>query len=305
MSDKKFKIAVSISDVQEIERLDFQRIDLVFAGNPHCYIRHNNPLKSVDALNEFIHRTEKYRDSIVISLPICPMESDLEHVDNILKTVSENNLHGVEVQSPGMAMKVGKEYPHLKMYFGSFANVYTHLCASEMEKPGVSEGSPPCELDLDEITFIKNNSNTKIWLPVFGDYAISFSQYCYFHPEQKRYPYNCAYECEKGIIADFGDEKKIMHRGRAMFSHKCLNMLEHSEMLWEKGFRNFRIEGLFNDISSINEVAAIFYNYYSYISGENKEKPYLKDLLKKLEKYAPEGFCNGFYWTKAGMEFVN
>lgn len=304
MSEKKFKIAVTISDVREIHRLNFGRIDLVFTGNPHCYIRHNNPLRSVNALNEFIEKIKDYKDRVITSLPVCPMESDLEHVDGILKTVSEKKIHGVEVHSPGMAMKVGREYPDLKMYFGSFANVYTHLCAAEMEKIGASEGVPPCELDLDEILFIKNNSNIKVWLPVFGYYPISFSQYCYFHPEQTLFPYKCGYECEKGISVDFGEGKEVMHRGRAMFSHKCLNMIEHSEMLWDKGFRNFRIEGLFSDIESINDVAAIFCNYYEFLSGERSDKPDMEKSLDNLKKYAPGGFCNGFYWTEAGMEFV-
>ncbi len=304
MSEKIFKIAVTISDVREIDRLDFGRIDLIFAGNPHCYIRHNNPLENPDILNEFIDKIKDYRDRLIISLPICPMESDLKHVEGILKTASEKKIHGVEIQSPGMAMKVGKEYPDLKMFFGSFANVYTHLCAAEMEKQGVLEGVLPYELDLDEILFIKNNSNIKIWFPVFGYYPISFSQYCYFHPEQTLFPYKCGNECENGLSVDFGEGKEIIHRGRAMFSDKCLNMIEHSGMLWDKGFRNLRIEGLFSDIDSINDVAALFNDYYMYLSGESSDKPNIEKSMDNLKKYAPGGFCNGFYWTKAGMEFV-
>ena len=304
MNERKFKIAVALSDVSKIDLLDFSRIDLIFAGNPHCYIRHNNPLKSVGDLVDLITKTNNYKDRLIVSLPVCPMESDMEHVDNILRTVSEKKIHGVEVHSPGMAMKVRNQFSDLKIYFGSYTNIYTHLCAAEMEKIGAGDGALPFELDLEEILFIKNNSNINLWLPVFGTYPISFSQYCYFHQDQNLFPYKCNYECENGTSVDFGEGKKIIHRGRAMFSDRCLNMLEHSEMLWDKGFRNFRIEGLFSDIESINDVAAIFYEFYNYVSGESPEKPDLKNSLKNLKKLAPEGFCNGFYWTEAGREYI-
>lgn len=304
MIKENFKIAAALSDVTKIDLLDFNIIDLIFAGNPHCYIRHNNPLKSLEALDNLIAKMKNYEDRLIISLPVCPMESDLEHVDSILKTIAETKIHGVEVHSPGMAMKVHKQFPDLKIYFGSFANVYTHLCAAEMEKTGAAEGVLPFELDLDEILFIKNNSNINLWLPVFGTYPISFSQYCYFQREQSLFPYKCNYECENGIAVDFEEGKKIIHRGRAMFSDKCLNMLEHSEMLWDKGFRNFRIEGLFSDIQSINDVAAIFYDYYTFLSGKKNDKPDMEKSVEKLKKFAPEGFCNGFYWTEAGREYI-
>ena len=303
--NKTIKFAAAISNVKKADLIDFTKFDLIFAGNPHCYIRKNNPLKSPEDLELFLHKVKDRLDQVVLSLPICPLESDLEHIFKLLDISYKHHIHGVEVQSPGMAKKVVKNYPNFKVYFGSFANIYTHRCAKVMKDMGVVGGSYPFELGLDEIEYIKNKVDIETWLPVFGTFPISFSQYCYFNPQQKTYPFQCNYQCENGMPVEYGSKQKVMHRGRAIYSDKYLNMQNHIKMLTDKGFYNFRIEGLFMEILSLNEVVGIFKDISLRIISNTINDTELAKYTNKLEKSFSEGFCNGFYFNRAGIDYNN
>lgn len=314
--DGKFRMSVSLSRTEGMDELDMEKLDLVFLGNPLCRITPGNPLQNLLCLEKVVESLETYLDKIVISLPVCPLANELDSIRKMLTFLGDSGVRGVEVFSPGMALRINSDFPGLKIYFGSFANVYTDQCARVMSEMNVLGGILPYELNLDEIEYINNNTDLEIWLPVFGYFPIAFSQYCYYHPDQFIYPFKCDHPCEDDLIVDYGEGRKVLHKGRAIFSHKSMNMFKHLPLLTEKGFRNFRIDGLLYNTGEINEIVDLFSRRIEEITSGNRpveREPQeegeptdtaVQEKIERLRQYAPRGFCNGFYFTRFGMDYV-
>ncbi|MCD4786395.1 MAG: U32 family peptidase [Candidatus Eremiobacteraeota bacterium] len=303
--NKKYKVSLAISEAEGLPRVDFDKIDLLILGNPFCKMTPGNPLGSLELMEKSINLIGSHLDKTIVSLPLCPLENELSYIQDVLSLLSDMGVHGVEVHSPGMAMRVETRFPKLKIYFGSFANVYTVHCVEIMQEMGVIGGTLPYELNIDEIEFIHKNIDFQIWLPIFGPFPIAFSQYCFFHPGQVRYPFKCDHECSEEVLVDYGAGKKVLHKGRAIFSHRCLNMLKHLPMLLNKGFSHFRIEGLILDVGSLNEIVDIFHEHINkIIETGDKTTPEIPAPDSRLSKFSPRGFCNGFYFTRRGMDYV-
>jgi collagenase-like PrtC family protease len=304
-----YKISVSVSDISKIEYLDIEQIDLLIAGNPFCRQSFNNPTENLYSLEKTLEILAPNLDKTIISLPVCPLDSELVYLGRMLEYLSTTRIHGVEVHSAGMAYKINAHYPGLKTYFGCFANVYTDQCANLMKDMNVMGGMLPFELNLDEVEYIKNSSNLPIWLPVFGNYPIAFSQYCYFHPDQTEFPFHCDKNCEEKVIVDYGEDRKVIHKGRAIFSQKCLSMFTHLQMLINKGFRYFRVSGLIQPADAVNGIVRIFRAEIediltAHAAGQKRSEDFGASLNEKLKEYAPDGFSNGFFFTKRGMDYV-
>ncbi|MCE1248868.1 MAG: U32 family peptidase [Firmicutes bacterium] len=306
---KQYRISVSVAITDELEKIDMSGVDLLIAGYPYCRQTFKNPIEDLYSVEKTVEIMKPYLDKVIISLPVCPIDRELVYVGRMLEYLCTTGIHGVEVHSAGMAYKVNAHYPSLRTYFGCFANVYTDQCANVLRDMNVVGGVFPYELNLEEIEFIKNHSDIEIWLPVFGNYPVAFSQYCYFHPEQTDYPFHCGKECSERVVVDYGDDRMVIHRGRVIFSHKILNMLTHMEMLLKKGFSNFRIAGLLLQAETINEVIKIFRTETENIlaaieKGQSADPAETAKLIKKLEIFAPDGFSNGFFFTKRGMDYI-
>jgi len=307
--NKKYKVSVALSEVEELPRLNFDKIDLLILGNPFCRMTPGNPLGSLELMEKSLDIIDSHLERTVVTLPVCPLENEISYIQDILMLISKKGVHGVEVHSPGMAMRVENLFPKLKIYFGSFANVYTDHCVEIMQEFGAVGGSLPYELNIDEIEAIYKDTGFKIWLPIFGPFPIAFSQYCFFHPDQVRHPFKCNHECSKELLVDYGVGKKVIHKGRVIFSHRCLNMFKHLPMLMDKGFRNSRIEGYILQIDSVNEVIDIFHEHINRVIEISNKKdvgviPDLPDPDYRLKKFCSHGFCNGFYFTRKGMDYV-
>lgn len=322
---QEYKLSVAISQSSQLSNLDFRIIDLVFLGNPICRIVQDNPLFDLFSLEKALEPFQNYLDKIVVSLPVCPLNHEISYLEKIASFLSGSGIHGVEVQSPGMALRIGNTYPQLKIYFGSFANIYTDQCAAIMYQLGASGGMLPYELNIDEIEYIFKSTSMEIILPVFGNFPISFSQYCYFHPDQLSYPFQCQHHCTNEVIVDYGDGRKVLHKGRAIFSLKTLNMFDHLNILMEKGFSSFRIDSLLMKADDINQIVRIFIERITQLKSCIKKGPSEKTNVAEgdkqiplslekmppqnksgelLHRFAPHGFCNGFYFTQRGMDYV-
>lgn len=307
--NKQYNVSIAVSEINRLPEINFDKVDLLILGDPFCKMSPGNPLGSLELMGKSLDLIESHLDKTIVSLPVCPLENEINYIRDVLFLLSDRGVHGVEVHSPGMAMRVETRFPKLKIYFGSFANVYTVHCVEIMQEMGAVGGSLPYELNIDEIECIHKNIDFQIWLPIFGPFPIAFSQYCFFHPDQVRYPFKCDHECREEVLVDYGVGKKVLHKGRVIFSHRCLNMFKHLPMLLEKGFSHFRIEGLILDVNSLNEIVDIFHEYINKVIETSRETgdktiPEIPDPDSRLSKFCPRGFCNGFYFTRRGMDYV-
>jgi collagenase-like PrtC family protease len=298
---KRFRIVTSVQNSDYLANIDWDIFDLVFLGNPFCRLSPHNPTKDYRYINEVLDVVGLYRHKIIFSLPIAPVDSELPEIDRLLRTIAEEKVRGVEVHSHAMAEKVGREYPDLELYFGSFANVYTDECARLMKELGCKGGTLPFELSLEEITAIKKSVEMDYFMPVLGFFPIAFSQSCFFHPEAKEFPFECSLKCQEGVIVDFGKGLEVVHRGRVIFSRRFLNMLSYLSEVIPHGWTDFRIEGMTMKVDEVNLAGNLLDEFLSKIN--DGKMPDLNWFGMAVDKLTTLGFCNGFFFGQMGIEF--
>ncbi len=295
------KLLAWVSLVEDLPNLNFNLFDFVILGNPFCRVSWQNPFKSLDVLKNAIDKIVNVKEKVLWSLPIAPLDKEFDFIYKAVSLLSSHNVQGVVVESHAMAWFIKNNFPTLNIYFGGFANVHTYPCVKEMERLGALGGVLPYEITLDEAEYILKNSSLDIFLPVLGRFPIAFSQYCFFYPDRLDYPFSCSRPCRKGEVISYGKVKeKVLHKGRVIFSYKALNMLHFIPLLMKKGFRSFLIEGLTYDFNSVNKMGYILQS----ILKEGKALDEGSNLYKEFVSLFPEGFCNGFYFGKRGVDFV-
>ncbi|MFP4498141.1 MAG: peptidase U32 family protein [Vulcanimicrobiota bacterium] len=297
---EKFYIAVSISSFEMLKHLNFDLFDFIITGDPFCRSLRDNPTRDMETLDRAIRYLEKNRGKVAFSLPVAPIESEIPYIDNVLAKL-EKKFKWIEVHSPAMAMMIKNKKPNFRCLFSSMANVYSNLTANLMKSYDCAGGVLPYEMELEEIDMIKNSINMPIFLTVFGQVPISFSQYCMYYPQKYKYPFICQQDCEEGTVIDYGEGLKILHKGRVIYSLQSINMFEHLEDLVKRGFRHFRIEGNIMTADVLNQVAELLHNRLKAIASGKR----LQDINKVLLDLSPTGFCNGFYFGKRGIDYVN
>jgi len=288
--------------MNQLTSLCRELFDLIIIGDPFCRINNDNPTCSGEMLTAALNIVTSCREKSIISLPIAPLNREIPFIDLMLNMLEKENIGGVEVHSHSMAFKVHREFPRLPIYFGSFANIFTKYCSDEMENLGSAGGCLPVEMDGEEQAEIIRATSLNIYLPIFGQYPIAFSQSCFFHSDINEYPLKCSHRCNEKIVADFGDELKVIQKGRVIYSLRTLNLVGYLSDLLRMGFRNFRIEGFLMEPEEINRAGKMIRQALESYFDIGKQD--FKETADRLKEMAPDGFCNGFFFGGKGMEYV-
>jgi len=293
---------VSVARREDIVEINPNIFDVVFLGDPFCYVKEDNPLSNPVVFEECIHYLLQKKIKIIVTTPICPTEKELEHTLQLIRIAVRNEVYGYEIHGFGLLEWMRENYPEAKVYFGSFANIYSSASAQIAKGLGVIGGTLSCELSLDEISLIFEETGLEIWLPIHGKFPIAFSRYCFFHSQKNFSLRQCQGFCNKETLISFDKKRSVLHRGHAIFSPKDLCLLEYLPGLIKKGFRCFRIEGYLLSATEMNIIGRIYNSCFQrVIRGDKPIDSQWVEHLKKISKY---GFCNGFYFAKRGMDYI-
>ncbi len=297
MTRKSMGIIARVPWRSHIDQLRWDLIDMAVIGNPFCPTSPDGLRSGKAILEESLTILEPNLKKAVFALPIAPLNRDLPLINDLLEKLSREETGGVEVQSHAMACYVHNSYPHLPIYFGSFSNVHTIQCAGHMEASAVAGGCLPFELDCREYLDILRGSSMAIILSVLGRFPVALSRGCYFHqPGQGNT--NCSGQCMENQVVDFGQGRQVIHRGRALFSRRYLNLLEYLPALVDLGFSRFQIEGLLWDYEEINRGIIIIQKLLEATHTEEFNK-----IQEEIESLTSGEHCNGFFFGGRGMEY--
>jgi len=289
---KNFSLSVTIGSLDSLSQLKGEYFDKIFIGNPFCVKIKNSVLNSAQLLKKEL---EKYPalEKIILNLPVSPLDEEMGHIEGLLQEAINSGIRAVSVNNFGAAYWIKKSFPEFKLYFDTFANVYTLKDAILMQELGAKAGLLATEISLEERVSILKGTKMEIITPVMGYFPIAFSRYCFFSSRNQD---NCLNSCNLDHIISFNRFGSVKQKGRALFSNKSLSLLEHLPLLLSSGLSSFRIEGLLMAASAINASAEIFRKAVN--SGfDSLDAGRLKNIF-------PEGLCNGYFFSKSGQEYL-
>ncbi|MCL5035555.1 MAG: U32 family peptidase [Chloroflexi bacterium] len=289
-------LEISVPDKKSFSKPSLSNYDRLVIGYPFCPAYPDNPSYSHEAAAGALEEFGNDFD-VVISLPVCPMEEEMEKVAAVLESAKNSGAKGVEVHSFGLLMWAKKSAPELDVQMGEFSDIYTAYDACLAYDMGASAGIPACEIDLEERIVIQKESPMELITVAAGIFPVAFSRYCHNNPDG--IPARCTGLCKNGRTVTYGPDQKVLQAGRVIYSYRALDLLTMLPELVEKGFSIFRVNGMRMNEEQVSKTGQIL----RAVLSRHGSKP-AKEELASMEALFPGGVCNGFYYGARGLDYI-
>lgn len=301
-NNKEFYIGTEIATEAQLDSVDIHKFDRIYLGNPYCKDFEHNILINDKTLAAAIDKVNSSGVIPIVSLIAMPNNTELVQLDRIIETSLKAGVRGFEAHSLGVLYHLSKlqEVNNYLIVAGGFSNVYTARTASLFSKMSVGLIVPNYELPIDAIDSINSSLNISLELLIHGKIPLGLSESCLLVERSEDLGTKCPESCKQSIWLEF-DRWTLRSLGKLTCSGKDLCLYQQLELLWGKGFRNFRISGLCEEGSALNTIGTI---YREKIQNINERKDTRANSMKELAALSKYGFCNGYIFGKSGCEWI-
>ncbi len=217
-----------------------------------------------------------------------------------------NNVDALIIQDFGMFDLVRKTFPNLELHASTQMHIHNLDGTQLMEKLGMKRVVLARETSIDEIRYIKENSNVELEVFIHGALCISYSGQCLMSSLIGGRSGNrgaCAGSCR--LKYDVIDDNGIkLNKGEYPLSTKDLNSLEYVSELIDAGVASLKIEGRMKSPQYVYMVVSLYRQaidaYY-----ENGCVKIDEDKLLKLKKIFNRNYTKGFLFNTENNDLIN
>lgn len=226
----------------------------------------------------------------------------MEYIDFIHK----NNVDAIIIQDLGMFDLVRKTFPNLEIHSSTQMHIHNLDGTQLMERLGAKRVVLARETSIDQIKYIKDNSNIELEIFVHGALCISYSGQCLMSSLIGGRSGNrgqCAGSCrlKYDVIDELGNK---LNKDDYPLSTKDLNTLSYVGKLIDLGIASLKIEGRMKSSEYVYTVVSLYReaidSYYRngvvYIDN-NK--------LVKLRKIFNRKYTKGFLFNADNNDIIN
>ena len=210
------------------------------------------------------------------------------------------------MQDIGMIDLVRKTLPNAEIHVSTQAHIHNLDGVKLLEKLGIKRTVLARETSIEEIEYIKKNSNIDLEIFIAGALCISYSGNCLMSSLIGGRSGNrgmCAGSCR--LPYDLVDEKgKVINKDKYILSTKDLNTLEYLGRLIDLGVTSFKIEGRMKSPEYVYIVTKLYrhaIDTYLETGHVDIDKKLLSDLTKVFQR----GFTKGFIFNEDNNNFIN
>ncbi len=276
----------TIGDLEGIEPYDS-----IYLGMPYCWDYEGNLISNFEDLELAVEKLRKMGKRVYLTTFAAPRNRDLQRVFRIIDKASELDVNGVETANLGVARYVVREYD-LRVHIHGLANVYTKSTAELLYSLGISRIMPAYELPIEDIRTIKE-VGVEVEIVVHGKIPLGIGHECFLKRFESEVGIKCPKICKEDLWFKSGD-LILKPLGIATLSGKDVCMYEHVEKV--SFVDALRVESLVESSEYRRMVGEI---YRRRLSGH-----YSREDFEELMNLAGNGICNGFYFNRAGREYI-
>ena len=226
----------------------------------------------------------------------------MEYIDFIHR----NNVDAIIIQDLGMFDLVRKTYPNLEIHSSTQMHIHNLDGTQLMEKLGAKRVVLARETSIDQIKYIKDNSNIELEIFVHGALCISYSGQCLMSSLIGGRSGNrgqCAGSCRLKYDVIDRDGNKL-NKFDYPLSTKDLNTLEYVGKLIDLGIASLKIEGRMKSSEYVYTVVSLYReaidSYY-----KNGDVYIDKDKLIRLRKIFNRKYTKGFLFNTDNNDIIN
>jgi len=269
------------------EAIDYP-VSTVYIGEVVCQKKAGLTIKDLGSLAKKL--TAAGKKVYISSLALVADDMDRKRVSDItaLTYPIECNDTSALYLAKGRELAAG---PHI--------NSYNMETVEFLKTVGLKRLVFPLELSFESMKTIRENCDIHVEAFAYGNMPLAFSWRCFTSRAFGRLKSNCLHDCRKFpegmLIEDLNHKPLFKLNGTQILSAKCLNLIGEVDRLKDAGIDTLRISPQYGITGAVADI------FNKRINGEITAGKAM-DMLTPLEK---TGFCNGWHYDKAGIDFFN
>ena len=291
-----------LSPAGDLERLKIAILygaNAVFCGGKQFSLRAKANNFSLQDLKEAVIFANLHNAKVHVTVNIVPEDKDMATLDEYLLSLDSVGVHAIIVSSIYI-MKRAKELNCKFEVHVSTQQSIANLKAIEFfkKKANVDRVVLARELNIDEITHVKENSNVPIEAFIHGGMCSSYSGRCTLSNAMANRDANkggCAHSCR--WTYHLYDNNNPIGESNFIIASCDLMSIEYIESLLKANVDSFKIEGRMKSVhyiaTVVNAYRRIIDDYYENKALDSKLINYYKKEIKKAEnRITYTGFLN-------------
>ena len=294
MNIEKPELLVPAGDFNSIVAGVQNGADAVYFGNSLFSARASAKNFDIDEMQKAIKYCKLRNVKTHLTLNTLLLNSEFNDAIDIARDAYEAGIDAIIVQDLGLAKYLINNFKNLSVHGSTQMSIHNLEGVLELQKLGFERVVLSRELNIEEINYIRRNSDIELEVFIHGALCISYSGQCLFSSMVGGRSGNrgkCAQPCR--LPYDLVDEDDNLIDSGYLLSPKDLESLEYIPNLIESGVNSFKIEGRLKSPEYVGTVTRI---YRKYIDLACSDKPYVideKDKKDLLQVFNRGGSSNG------------
>lgn len=279
--------------------------DAIYIGGKYFGARAYSKNFTLEEIEYAVNYAHLYDVKLYVAVNTLIYDDEIDECLSYIKNLHKIGVDAVIMQDLGMIDLVRKVLPNLEIHISTQAHIHNLDGVKLLESLGIKRTVLARETSIDEIKYIKENSNIELEIFIAGALCISYSGNCLMSSLIGGRSGNrgrCAQPCR--LPYDLIDTKgNILNKDKYILSTKDLNTLEYIGELIDLGVSSFKIEGRMKSpeyvyiITSLYRKAIDSYIKLGRVVIDNEE-------LKSLQKIFTRGFTKGFLFNEDNNNFI-
>lgn len=303
---KRPELLAPAGDFEKLKIAIHYGADAVYFGDSRFSLRNKAGNFSSEELRKAVEYARNHKVRSYITVNIFPHNRDIFEIKEHIEFLKEIRPDGVILSDLGVFSLFKKIAPEIDIHISTQANITNTEAAKFWERLGAKRLVLSRELNIKEISEIRDATSIELEVFVHGSICISYSGRCYISSFLNFRGANrgqCTNSCRwryylmeekrpNEFFPVFEDE-----RGTYLLSSKDLCLIEHLPLLVDVGIDSFKIEGR---MKGINYVAGVVKTYREAIDSIEEGRPYIvkKRWLKELSMFSSRGYTTGMLFGK-------
>lgn len=239
-------------------------------------------------MDEIGELRKNYTKEIYISFNQLINDNRIESVKEILKKISDLNINGVLFDDLGVLQVVKENNLNINLIWANTHQVTNYITINNYERIGVKGAIISPDITLNEIIETKENTSSKLFVPIFGKFEI-FSSNRYLLSNYLKYINNDA--TDKTHYIENNNTKYPIYEdnnGTHIINGNILNGLNEYTKLLENNIDYILINSY--DIDNIELVVDSFNKVRKMYEENNIDNSVVNTLQKELTDDINKGF---------------
>lgn len=301
---KKIELLSPVGDFECLKAAVQNGADSVYLGASSFNARYSAKNFSIEELEQAIDYAHLRNVKVFLTLNTLVKNEEFNDALNLAKQAYNLGIDSIIIQDLGLANYLMHNIPHLPLHASTQMTCHNLSGAKLLENAGFKRIVLSRELSLDEIEYIKSNTNCEIEVFTHGALCICYSGQCLYSSLIGGRSGNRG-KCAQGCRLPYTllENESSLDKGY-LLSPKDLCSLDILPELINTGIDSLKIEGRMKTPEYVATVTRI---YRKYIDKIYNNEPYIieeqdkKDLLQVFNR---GGFSNGHLLNKPNKELI-